>query len=55
MARTVKVTLLHEGRVAASGSAAEVLTADRIEEVYKQAVDVFPHPITGVPLVVARR
>lgn len=50
-----RVTLLSDGRVAATGTAAEVLTAERIEQVYGQPVDVFPHPITGVPLVVARR
>ena len=50
-----RVTLLSDGRVAATGPAAEVLTAERIEQVYGQAVDVFPHPTTGVPLVVARR
>ncbi|WP_458040270.1 MULTISPECIES: heme ABC transporter ATP-binding protein [Bacteria] len=50
-----RVTLLDAGRVVATGSAAEVLTADRIAAVYRQAVDVFPHPVTGVPLVVPRR
>ena len=50
-----RVTLLSGGRVVASGPPVEVLTAARIEEVYGQAVDVFPHPRTGVPLVVARR
>ena len=55
LAHADRVTLLSEGRVVASGPPAEVLTAPRIEEVYGQAVDVFPHPVTGVPLVVARR
>lgn len=55
LAHADRVTLLADGRVAATGSAAEVLTAARIEQVYGQAVDVFPHPVTGVPLVVARR
>ena len=55
LAHADRVTLLADGRVAATGTAAEVLTADRIEQVYGQAVDVFPHPVTGVPLVVARR
>jgi len=50
-----RVTLLSEGRVAATGAAADVLTAERIAAVYGQPVDVFPHPVTGVPLVVARR
>lgn len=55
LAHADRVTLLSNGAVAASGPAAEVLTAERIEAVYGQAVDVFPHPATGVPLVVARR
>ncbi|MFK4759566.1 heme ABC transporter ATP-binding protein [Microbacterium sp. ZW T5_45] len=55
LAHADRVTLLSSGRVVASGPPAEVLTAERIEAVYGQAVDVFPHPITGVPLVVARR
>ncbi|WP_318387331.1 heme ABC transporter ATP-binding protein [Microbacterium maritypicum] len=55
LAHADRVTLLAEGRVAATGTPAEVLTAERIEQVYGQAVDVFPHPVTGVPLVVARR
>ncbi|WP_218838233.1 heme ABC transporter ATP-binding protein [Microbacterium sp. SZ1] len=55
LAHADRVTLLAEGRVAATGAPAEVLTAERIEAVYGQPVDVFPHPVTGVPLVVARR
>ena len=55
LAHADRVTLLADGTVAASGSASEVLTAERIEAVYGQPVDVFPHPVTGVPLVVARR
>lgn len=49
-----RVTLLSDGRVAAAGTPGEVLTADRIEQVYGQAVDVFPHPRTGVPIIAAR-
>ncbi len=55
LAHADRVTLLSSGRVAATGTPAEVLTAARIEQVYGQPVDVFPHPATGVPLVVARR
>lgn len=55
LAHADRVTLLAGGRVSATGTPAEVLTAARIEEVYGQPVDVFPHPHTGVPLVVARR
>ena len=49
------LTLLRGGRVHATGSPAEVLTADAIGEVYGQAVDVIPHPRTGVPLVLPVR
>lgn len=55
LAHADRVTLLSQGRVVTSGVPAEVLTAARIEDVYGQPVDVFPHPVTGIPLVVARR
>lgn len=50
-----RVTLLAQGRVVAGGAPPDVLTAGRIEDVYHQAVDVFPHPVTGVPVVMPRR
>ncbi|GLU88563.1 MULTISPECIES: heme ABC transporter ATP-binding protein [Agromyces] len=49
------ITLLRGGRVVATGAPAEVLTAERIEAVYGQAVEVLPHPSTGVPLVLPIR
>ncbi|WP_100812642.1 MULTISPECIES: heme ABC transporter ATP-binding protein [unclassified Microbacterium] len=55
LANADRVTLLDGGRVVASGAPEDVLTAERVAAVYRQAVDVFPHPITGVPLVVPRR
>jgi iron complex transport system ATP-binding protein len=55
LAHADRLTLLAFGRVIASGTPTEVLTAERIAQVYGQAVDVFPHPVTGVPLVVPRR
>ena len=55
LAHADRATLLSKGRVVASGTPSEVLTAERIEEVYGQPVEVFPHPATGVPLVVPRR
>lgn len=55
MAHADRLTLLASGRVVATGTPEEVLTAERIEQVYGQPVDVFPHPATGVPLVVPRR
>lgn len=50
-----RVTLLSAGRVVATGAPSDVLTAERIEQVYDQPVDVFPHPTTGIPLVTPRR
>ncbi|QEO14793.1 heme ABC transporter ATP-binding protein [Agromyces intestinalis] len=50
-----RLTLLAGGRVAATGTPAEVLTAERIEQVYGQPVDVVPHPRTGAPLVLPLR
>ncbi|MEZ3161391.1 heme ABC transporter ATP-binding protein [Microbacterium sp. BWT-B31] len=50
-----RVTLLDGGRVVASGAPVEVLTADAVAAVYRQPVDVFPHPGSGVPLVAPRR
>lgn len=55
LAHADRVTLLSAGRVLATGAPSDVLTAERIEQVYGQPVDVFPHPVTGVPLVTARR
>ncbi|MFF2272999.1 heme ABC transporter ATP-binding protein [Agromyces sp. NPDC058136] len=49
------ITLLHRGRVETSGAPAEVLTAERIEAVYGQSVEVIAHPSTGVPLVLPVR
>jgi iron complex transport system ATP-binding protein len=55
LAHADRLTLLASGRVVASGTPADVLSAERIERIYGQAVDVFAHPLTGVPLVVPRR
>lgn len=49
-----RVTLLSGGRVVATGNPADVLTAELIETVYDQRVDVFPHPVTGIPVVFPR-
>lgn len=55
MAVADHVTLLQRGRVVAQGPAREVLTAERIESVYGQPVDVIEHPVTGDPIIVPRR
>jgi iron complex transport system ATP-binding protein len=41
------LVLLHEGRVAAVGTPAEVLTRERVEQVYAWPVAVVPHPGPG--------
>jgi len=47
-----RLILLKEGRVSADGTPAEVLTEDRIREVFSASVKVEPHPVTGVPHIV---
>ena len=48
------VMLRPGGTVAAEGSAEEVLRPELLAEVYETAVDVFPHPRTGRPVVAPR-
>lgn len=50
-----RVAVLHEGRVAADGPPAEVLVPGLLSRVYRQEVEVLPHPSTGVPLVLPVR
>ncbi|MEN5417972.1 heme ABC transporter ATP-binding protein [Stenotrophomonas sp. TWI169] len=47
-----RIVLLEQGRVAADGSPAQVLTVDTLQRVYQQDVVVLEHPKRGVPLVV---
>jgi len=47
-----RLILLKEGRVSADGAPAQVLTEDRIREVFSASVRVEPHPVTGVPHIV---
>jgi iron complex transport system ATP-binding protein len=48
------VMLRPGGTVAAEGSAEQILRPELLEEVYGTAVDVFPHPRTGRPVVAPR-
>ena len=41
--------LLHGGHVVASGEPADVLTADRVTDVFGVRGAIVPHPITGRP------
>ncbi|MGW1011968.1 heme ABC transporter ATP-binding protein [Streptomyces termitum] len=50
-----RVGVVHGGGVAAAGPPAEVFGAELLGRVYRQPVEVFPHPRTGVPLVVPDR
>ncbi|MEU4066148.1 heme ABC transporter ATP-binding protein [Streptomyces wedmorensis] len=50
-----RVAVLHDGRIAADGPPSDVLGAELLSRVYRQPVEVFPHPRTGVPLVVPER
>ena len=46
-----RVLILKEGRVAAFGTAAEVLTPATIEDAFSCRVGTIPHPTLGVPLI----
>lgn len=48
-----QLALLHEGRIAALGTPAEVLTAENLRQVYGAEIWVRPHPISSRPLVLA--
>lgn len=50
-----RAAVLHEGRVVADGPPAEVFGGELLSRVYRQPVEVFPHPRTGTPLVVPMR
>jgi iron complex transport system ATP-binding protein len=50
-----RVAILCAGRVAADGPPAEVFTGGLLSEVYRQPVEVFPHPRTGAVLVTPER
>ena len=47
-----KLALLHQGQLVAVGSPREVLTAERIQQVYGVEVSIAEHPIYDAPLIV---
>ncbi len=47
-----RLILLKEGRVSADGTPAQVLTEDKIREVFSASVRVESHPTTGVPHII---
>ncbi|MHA5051534.1 heme ABC transporter ATP-binding protein [Streptomyces sp. SD15] len=50
-----RVAILCAGRVAADGPPSAVFTGDLLSDVYRQPVEVFPHPRTGAALVTPER
>ncbi|MYU53390.1 MULTISPECIES: heme ABC transporter ATP-binding protein [Streptomyces] len=50
-----RAAVLHDGVLAAQGPPAEVFTAELLSRVYRQPVEVFGHPRTGIPLVMPHR
>ncbi|MFF4451495.1 heme ABC transporter ATP-binding protein [Streptomyces goshikiensis] len=50
-----RAAVLHDGRIAADGPPAEVFEDGLLSRVYRQPVEVLPHPWTGAPLVVPVR
>ncbi|MFD7284507.1 heme ABC transporter ATP-binding protein [Streptomyces sp. NPDC059863] len=50
-----RTAVLHDGAVAAVGPPTEIFRDELLSRVYRQPVEVFPHPRTGAPLVVPKR
>ncbi|MFH8885680.1 heme ABC transporter ATP-binding protein [Streptomyces californicus] len=50
-----RAAVLHEGRIAELGPPETVFGGELLGEVYRQPVEVFPHPRTGKPLIVPVR
>ncbi|MFB6702254.1 MULTISPECIES: heme ABC transporter ATP-binding protein [Streptomyces] len=50
-----RAAVLHDGRIAELGPPERVFSGELLGEVYRQPVEVFPHPRTGTPLIVPVR
>ncbi|NUJ90119.1 heme ABC transporter ATP-binding protein [Plantibacter sp. MCCC 1A11337] len=50
-----RISLLEQGRLVTTGSPAEVLTAERITEVYRYPVEVVTHPTSGALVILPIR
>jgi iron complex transport system ATP-binding protein len=47
-----RLILLDQGHINAQGTPAQVLTEDRIREIFNASVRIEPHPATGVPHII---
>jgi ferric hydroxamate transport system ATP-binding protein len=45
---------LHGGRVLTRGTPAEIMTTERLEEIYGLPLGIVAHPVTGVPISYVR-
>lgn len=50
-----RTAVLHDGGVAATGTPSEIYDEQLLGDVYRQPVEVLPHPRTGTPMVIPRR
>jgi iron complex transport system ATP-binding protein len=50
-----RLVMLSGGRVVAEGAPAEVLTAERLRQVYDASIHVLSHPVTGLPVLAPDR
>lgn len=50
-----RTAVLHDGRVAATGTPSEVYDEKLLGDVYRQPVEVLSHPRTGTPIVIPCR
>jgi iron complex transport system ATP-binding protein len=50
-----RIALLSEGRIVAQGTPTEVLTAERISDIYAQPVEVLTHPVSGATIILPVR
>ncbi|WP_246150279.1 heme ABC transporter ATP-binding protein [Streptomyces qinzhouensis] len=50
-----RIAILSTGRIESAGPPREVLEAELLTRVYRRPVEVFPHPRTGVPVVLPDR
>jgi iron complex transport system ATP-binding protein len=49
-----EILALKMGRMIARGAPGEIMTPEQLEEIYGIAMDVIPHPVTGLPVSFVR-